>query len=164
MPEVSVIMSVYNGEPYLKDAIKSVLEQSFRDFEFLIVDDGSTDNSVKSIESFKDPRIKLIRQKNTGVAKAKNRALEIAGGKWTAIIDSDDIWYPSKLEKQLQFFEENPDFTYLGHFDMIQDIYEELEYQGFSESEIEQFSKNRYGTCLEIIEYNSHYDAFFGTR
>lgn len=121
MPEVSVIMSVYNGEPYLKDAIKSVLEQSFMDFEFLIVDDGSRDNSVKTIESFDDPRIKLIRQENTGVARAKNRALEVARGKWTAIIDSDDIWYLSKLEKQLQFLKENPDFVLAGTFSEIID-------------------------------------------
>lgn len=60
--------------------------------------------------------------------------------------------------------ENNPDFIYLGHFGMIQDIYEELNYQGFSDAEIEKFTSNRYGTCIDIIEYASHYEAFMGSR
>ena len=72
MPEISVVMSVYNGSVYLKQAVESILNQTFTDFEFIIIDDGSTDNSLSIIKSYRDSRIKILTQENTGLAKALN--------------------------------------------------------------------------------------------
>ncbi len=115
-PLVSVIMSVMNGLPYIGDTIRSVLAQSFEDFEFIIIDDGSSDNTVELIRSFEDPRIKLICQENTGVATAKNRAIAQSSGKYIAIIDADDICLKDRLAQQSTFLENNPDYVLVGGF------------------------------------------------
>ncbi len=107
---VSVIMPNYNGEKFLAETIESVLAQTYSDWELLIVDDCSTDGSVALIQGFaeKDARIRLfVQEKNSGAAAARNRALSEAQGKWIAFLDSDDIWLPEKLEKQLSFMTEN---------------------------------------------------------
>lgn len=114
-------MSVYNGALYLREALDSVLGQSFSDFEFLIVDDGSTDDSCAIVKSYDDARIQLFQQKNTGVAGAKNLALRKAQGQWIAIIDSDDIWKAEKLQKQIDFLEANPEYVTVGTFAQIID-------------------------------------------
>lgn len=113
---VSVVMSVKNGLPYIEETIQSVLNQSFTDFEFVIVDDGSTDDTVASIKQFNDPRINLIAQENTGVATAKNRAIAECNGKYIAIIDADDICLPDRLEAQYSFLQQNPDYVLVGGF------------------------------------------------
>lgn len=122
MPAVSVIMSVKNGLPYLGETIDSVLKQSFDDFEFIIVDDGSTDNTVEIIRNYADPRIRLIRQGNTGVATAKNRAIAQSSGHYIAIIDADDIWMEDKLKHQVAFLAENPEYIAVGGFADIIDF------------------------------------------
>lgn len=114
-PEISVLMSVYNGEKYLKEAIKSVLTQTFEDFEFLIINDGSTDKSEDIIESFKDSRIRLINnEKNEGLIFSLNKGLKIAMGKYIARLDCDDISLPQRLEKQYRFLEKNSEISLLG--------------------------------------------------
>lgn len=120
-PTVSVILSVYNARPYLAECIESVLRQSYDDFEFLIVDDGSTDQSWDIIQQYADTRIRAFKIQNSGVARAKNFLLEKATGKWIAIIDADDVWHPLKLEIQMKFLEKNPTYVLVGSFAQLID-------------------------------------------
>ncbi len=108
-PLLSVVMPVYNSEKYLEEAIQSILDQSYGRFEFIIVEDGSTDGSVEIIESFDDARIRLIRhEKNRGIVAALNRGIREARGEWIVRMDSDDVAMPRRLEKQLKFIEKDP--------------------------------------------------------
>ncbi|MCG8341550.1 MAG: glycosyltransferase [Chlorobiales bacterium] len=114
-PLVSVLMPVYNGEKHLSDAVKSILWQTYHNFEFLIMDDGSTDNSVSIVESYKDLRIKLHRSKsNSGIAKTLNRGIDLAQGKYIARMDCDDISHPDRLLRQVTFLEQYHDTGVLG--------------------------------------------------
>ena len=95
MPQVTVLMPVFNGEKYLAEAIESILNQTFKDFEFLIVDDGSEDRSAEIINSYKDKRIKLLRnERNLGVSRSCNKGIKLAEGKYIARMDCDDISLP----------------------------------------------------------------------
>jgi glycosyltransferase involved in cell wall biosynthesis len=102
-PVISVIIPAYNAGRFIADTLDSVIRQTFKDFEVVIVDDGSTDNTVELVKSWmeKDPRIRLIQQKNTGGPAARNTAIANARGKFIAPLDADDLWFPRKLEKQL---------------------------------------------------------------
>jgi glycosyltransferase involved in cell wall biosynthesis len=107
-PELSVIMSVYNGETYISAAIDSILSQSFRDFELIVINDGSTDITQVIIDSYSDPRIVYLQnEKNIGIAKSLNRGLSIARGRYIAIMDADDISMPERFSKQFTFLENN---------------------------------------------------------
>lgn len=109
-PLVSVITPVYNGEKYVAETIKSVLEQTYKNFELVIVDDASTDDTVRIISEFKkkDSRIRLIKlESNQGAAVARNTAIENSNGQFIAFLDSDDLWLPEKLEKQLNYMLDN---------------------------------------------------------
>lgn len=117
MPKVSVIMSVYNGKSYLPEAIESILHQTFDDFEFIIVDDGSTDGSSGIPDSYskKDSRIKIIRNnRNIGLTRSLNNALRTASGEYIARMDADDISSRDRLEKQVAFLDGNPEFVIVG--------------------------------------------------
>lgn len=116
MVSTSVIMSIYNGEQFLSDAILSVLNQTFTDFEFIIINDGSTDNSLKIAQSFsqQDRRIKLFDRKHSGLANALNFALAKCNGKYIAHIDADDVWLPEKLDLQINFLNNHPDISIIG--------------------------------------------------
>jgi glycosyltransferase involved in cell wall biosynthesis len=114
-PKISVIMSIYNGEKYLREAIESILNQTFTDFEFIIVNDGSTDNSLEIIQSYDDKRIKIINnEKNIGLTKSLNKAIKQARGEYIARQDADDISLPNRFEEQLKYFEEHPEVALLG--------------------------------------------------
>ena len=114
-PKVSVIMSVYNGEKYLREAIESILNQTFTDFEFIIVNDGSTDNSLEIIQSYNDERIRIINnEKNIGLTKSLNKALKQAKGEYIARQDADDISLPNRFEEQMGYFEEHQEVVLLG--------------------------------------------------
>ena len=116
-PKISVLMSVYNSEKYLNYSIESILSQSFKDYEFIIIDDGSTDDSLKIIESYKqkDKRIIIIHNtKNIGTTKSLNKGLLIAKGKYIARMDADDWSYPDRLQKQYEFMQNNPDIGVSG--------------------------------------------------
>ena len=105
---VSIIMPSYNTAEYISDSIKSIQSQTYKNWELIIVDDCSTDNSMEVIRSFNEPRIKLLQnEKNSGAAISRNYALREARGKWIAFLDSDDIWVPEKLEKQIRFMQKN---------------------------------------------------------
>jgi glycosyltransferase involved in cell wall biosynthesis len=108
-PKVSVLMPVYNGEKFLSEAIDSILNQTFSDFEFLIINDGSTDQTEAIIESYKDKRIQAISlTRNAGVISALNIGLARCCGIYIARMDADDIALPERLEKQVTFMEKNP--------------------------------------------------------
>ena len=116
MPKVSVIIPVYNGEKYLKEALDSVINQTLKDIEIICINDGSTDKSLKILQEYgsKDGRIKIINQNNKGTASARNRGFEIAAGEFIAVHDADDISLPHRLEKELRFLEENPNYSLTG--------------------------------------------------
>ena len=100
---ISIIMAAYNAENTIQAAINSALAQTYTDYEIIVVDDCSTDGTVSVVETYTDPRIRLLRmQSNVGVARARHEAIMQAKAEWIAILDSDDIWSPSKLEEQVQ--------------------------------------------------------------
>ncbi len=107
-PIVSVIMPVYNTAKYIEAAVQSVLDQTFGDFELLIVDDEGKDNSIDLCRDFSDPRIKIISQKNRGLAGARNTGIRNARGNFIALLDSDDIWEPKKLEMHVAHLSSRP--------------------------------------------------------
>jgi glycosyltransferase involved in cell wall biosynthesis len=114
-PLISIIMPVFNGAKFLKDAIDSILNQTYTNFEFIIVDDKSTDSSLKIIKSFSDNRIKILQNKiNSGVAFSLNKALKVAKGKYIARMDADDISYLNRIEKQVKFLDKNPNIIAVG--------------------------------------------------
>ena len=104
---VSIIMPNYNGEKYLKETIDSVVSQSYRNWELIITDDCSSDNSLEIIERYGDERIRVIASKeNCGAAVSRNKAIAAANGRWLAFLDSDDLWDKDKLSLQLKFMNE----------------------------------------------------------
>lgn len=109
-PNVSIIIPTFNRSALLGQALKSCLEQTYKDFEVLVVDDGSTDETEAVVSSFKDSRIIYLPQSNQGRSKARNRALAEAKGKYITFLDSDDLYMPEKLAVQVKALEENPDF------------------------------------------------------
>lgn len=115
---VSIIMPAFNAARFLEEAIQSVLDQTYRDWELLVIDDGSADQTAQIAEAFsrEDARIRLIKNEyNMGVAETRNRGVALAAGEWIAFLDSDDCWHPEKLEKQLAFARENgAEFVFSG--------------------------------------------------
>ncbi|MEN6324654.1 MAG: glycosyltransferase [Syntrophomonas sp.] len=115
LPLVTVLMAVYNGEAYLKESIESILNQTFVDFEFLIIDDASTDNSRMLLGKYRDFRIRVVgNSQNLRLAKSLNRGIEMARGKYIARMDADDISLPQRLEKQVAFMESHPEIGVSG--------------------------------------------------
>lgn len=118
MPKVSVILSTYNGSKFIGRAIESVLNQNFQDFELIIIDDGSTDNTFQIINQWakKDKRIIILKnEKNLGVPKSLNRGLKVAKGEYVALIDDDDEWIDKdKIKKQVEFLEQNHSYVLVG--------------------------------------------------
>lgn len=116
-PKISVIMSVYSGMPFLKEAVESILRQTYKNFEFIIVDDASTDDSWSYLKGLKDRRIKLIKnKKNLGLAASLNIALKTARGEYIARMDADDVSKPERLATQLEFLEKNRDIDMCGSY------------------------------------------------
>ena len=110
MPTVSVIIPTYNRASMLREAIQSVLDQTYSDFEIIVVDDGSTDDTRKIVNAFFDKRIRYVFQENRGRSNARNHAFALAQGKYIAFLDSDDLFLPGKLEKQVAALEKEPGF------------------------------------------------------
>lgn len=108
MPYFSVVIPLYNKEAYIEDTLKSVLSQTFQDFEVIIVDDGSTDKSLEVVSSIIDKRIKTFTQNNLGASKARNLGIDHAKGDYMALLDADDLWYPNHLEELKKLIETFP--------------------------------------------------------
>lgn len=114
-PRITVFMPMFNAEKFVSEAVDSILNQTFKDFELLIIDDGSTDRSREIIESYQDPRIRLYSNEgNQGLPYTRNRGLELARGKYLAVMDADDISTPYRLAKQLDYMEKHPETVVLA--------------------------------------------------
>ena len=115
MKTVSVVMPVYNGEKYLKEAIESILKQSYTDFEFIILNDGSTDKTEEIILSYDDPRIVYVKNENNlQIVETLNKGISLAKGKYIARMDADDISLSERLKKQVDFMDKNPEIGVCG--------------------------------------------------
>ncbi|MBN2098587.1 MAG: glycosyltransferase family 2 protein [Dehalococcoidia bacterium] len=121
-PKVSVVMPVYNGEKHLAEAVESILRQTFRDFEFIIIDDGSTDGSPDILRRYQkeDDRVRVYQQENRGCVAASNRGCQLARGEYVARMDHDDVSLPQRLAKQVSYLEAHPEIGVLGTW--IQEI------------------------------------------
>ncbi len=114
-PTVTVFIPVHNRERYIGDAIRSILTQQFQDFDILLVDDGSTDRSVEVMRSFREPRITIVcNETNLGIPRTRNRGLELARGKYLALLDSDDQARPDRLQKQVAYLDAHPECVQVG--------------------------------------------------
>lgn len=117
MPTVTCVMPAYNAEKYITEAIESILNQTYKDFEFIIIDDGSSDNTPNIIEKYAntDERIVyLANEENKGVSYTRNRGLAAAKGKYIAVMDADDIAHKERFQKQVEYMEQNEDIGVLG--------------------------------------------------
>ncbi len=133
-PKVTVLMPVFNAELYIKESVESILNQTFSDFEFLIFDDCCTDNTRTIINSYNDPRIKLIiNEKNLGLTTSLNIGLKIARGEYIARMDGDDISLPTRLEKQVEYMERFPQLGICGTW---------IETFGFEKKTVVNFTDN----------------------
>lgn len=157
--KVSIIMPNYNCAKFLGETIDSVKNQTYKNWELLIVDDCSTDNSVEIIKSYidADDRIELfVNESNCGAAASRNRAMREATGKWIAFLDSDDLWLPEKLEKQLEFMVDN---GYKFSYTPYEHIDENTELSGLKVTGPKKLTKRKmkqccYPGCLTVM-----YDA-----
>ena len=115
-PAVSVLMSVYNGQEFVREAIESILAQTFRNFEFLIIDDGSTDVTPEILSVFarRDKRVRVVSHSNRGRALSLNIGIDLSAGKYIARMDADDVALPTRFQEQVEFLEQHPDVIVLG--------------------------------------------------
>jgi glycosyltransferase involved in cell wall biosynthesis len=115
-PRVAVLMSVYNAETYLREAVESILNQTLRNFRFIIIDDGSTDSSLAILQHYEriDPRIRLVSRPNTGLVGALNEALSMADAEYVARMDADDVSRLDRFARQIAFLETNPEYVAVG--------------------------------------------------
>ncbi len=141
IPKISVIMPNYNSEKYLKEVIESILNQTFSDFEFIIIDDGSSDRSWEIIQEYakKDKRIIAIKnEKNLWVHKTRNKLFDFVKGEYIAMMDSDDICYPHRLQKQFDFLEKHNLYALCGtNFILIDEKWKEIGQKKFPETDKE---------------------------
>ena len=147
MPEITVLMPVRNGERYIKESIDSVLNQTLTDFEFLIIDDGSTDRTVEIIQGYTDKRIRLVRKEHQFIQNL-NEGLELASGSYIARMDADDIMHTERLRIQLKRMKKNPDITVCGTWAKI------FSYKG-NERNVSHLGYGiKHEPVLELLKYN----------
>src|SRR5919202_2122484 len=108
MPLISVVIPVYNGEKTIKETIESVLNQTFSDFELIVINDGSQDSTLEIVSGIQDPRLKVFSFTNAGLSASRNRGVSQATGEYISFLDADDLWTPDKLESQLKALQANP--------------------------------------------------------
>lgn len=109
MPVISVVIPAYNAEKTIRNTIESVLNQTFSDFELIVINDGSTDATLEKVQAIQDPRVRLLSQSNSGAQRSRNKGLAEATGEYIAFLDADDLWTVDKLEAQLSALKANPD-------------------------------------------------------
>src|SRR6478672_10157769 len=151
MPLISVIIPVFNGEKTIYETVQSVLNQTFKNIEVIIINDGSQDKTLKIVESIQDNRLKIFSYANAGLAASRNRGINLASGEYISFIDADDLWVPDKLEAQLKALQTNPEaviayswtdyidedgkFLYPGsHVTLSGNVYKDLLLNNFLES------------------------------
>jgi glycosyltransferase involved in cell wall biosynthesis len=147
-PAITVLMPTYNAGNYIREAIESVLAQTFTDFELLIINDGSTDQTIDVIAGFNDPRIVVISQENKGVAPALNVGLQHAHANYIARFDADDICYPHRLQLQYDFMQRHPEYQIIGsaadYVDVEGNYLFTQDPAGFSNAQIQEL---KYSVC-----------------
>lgn len=150
--KVSIVTPTYNCEKYISNTIDSILNQTFSDFEVLIVDDCSTDGTVSLIKKYNDERIKLyVNEKNCGAAYCRNFALSKAQGEFIAFLDGDDMWLPKKLETMLKFIEQNNyDFAYSDYYESTDGLIKK-HITGPKVMTHNKFLRNCYVGCLTVV-------------
>jgi glycosyltransferase involved in cell wall biosynthesis len=149
-PHVSVIVPAFNPGAYLGAAVRSVLAQSFEDWEMVVIDDGSTEDISQQVPS--DPRIHIRRQQNLGLARARNAGIHCSRGTWLAFLDADDLWLPTKLQRQIDLLEERPDVALCDtRFEMINEHGEVVGpgYQGYHKSYLDLLTGC--GICVSTV-------------
>jgi glycosyltransferase involved in cell wall biosynthesis len=158
-PKISVIMSVFNGERFLHASISSILNQTFTNFEFIIINDGSIDNSLEIIQSYAntDSRITIHNKNNSGLADSLNKGIEISTGDWIARIDADDISMPRRLELQYKYALSNPGTAFVGS-DMIK-INENGDH--IKKTNYPRNHKNLLKNLLFVKKFPPHSSAFY---
>jgi glycosyltransferase involved in cell wall biosynthesis len=114
MPQVSVVTSVYNGEAYLEECVNSILNQTFKDFEYIILNNGSTDRTPYILSRYTDPRLRIVHQENLGIVRSLNKGINLSSGNLIARLDADDYAFPQRLEKQVAFMEQYPEIDFCG--------------------------------------------------
>lgn len=120
-PKVTVFIPVYNRAAYIVEAIESILAQTYSYFELLLVDDGSTDDSLHILRSYRDPRIRVIsNDHNLGIPQTRNKGLALARGEYIALLDSDDFAYPDRLAQQVSFLDQHPQYAAIGSWVAVQ--------------------------------------------
>ena len=122
-------MCAYDAEKYLAQAVESILDQTWTDFEFIIVNDGSTDETANILASYDDPRMRVLTQANRGISRARNWALAQSRGRFVAVMDADDVSLPMRLERQVAFLETHPDVGILGTAARFIDEFEDREWE-----------------------------------
>ncbi len=156
--KISIITASYNYENFIKDTIQSILNQTYQDWELIVIDDCSTDNSVEVIKSFKDDRIKLIvNEKNLGLAATVRRGIENATGEWIAFLESDDIWEKDCLEKRVEVAKKYPDIGLI--FNSVEMFGEQKKLDRLKkviEANVKRLKKNTFPTNIfkQIIYFN----------
>ncbi len=114
MPRVSVITSVYNGEIYLRECVESILNQTFQDFEYIILNNGSTDRTSEILKKYTDPRLHVVHQENLGISRSLNKGINLSNSDMIARLDADDYSMPHMLEKQVTFMKKHPEVVLCG--------------------------------------------------
>jgi glycosyltransferase involved in cell wall biosynthesis len=154
-PVISIIMPFYNAAPFLAEAVKSILDQTFRNFEFIIINDGSTDESENIIQSFSDKRIKyILNDKNMGLVYSLNKGLETAEGSLIARMDGDDISMPDRLERQFEYLRMHPEADLVAT--QVQLINEKGQLTGFWKEDRENCSPDLIREFLVVNNCIAH--------
>jgi glycosyltransferase involved in cell wall biosynthesis len=141
-PRVTVLMSVYNGEQYLAEAVNSLLDQTFTDFEFVVIDDGSTDGTRDMLRCYTDPRIRVFEQSNIGLTRSLNRGISLARGQYIARMDHDDLSMPDRLARQVSFLDAYPEVGIVGTACRIRDEIKGLEWEPPVHTSDEELRRN----------------------
>jgi glycosyltransferase involved in cell wall biosynthesis len=169
LPVISCIVPVYNGERYLAETLNSIVGQTYRPLEIIVVDDGSTDGSARIAEAF-GPRVQYCWQENAGEAAARNGGLGMAQTEFVAFLDADDLWRPEKLARQIAQFQEKPEidlcFTSFENFWIPELAAEEQRYRGIclisTAVRLEYF--DRFGSPLDFRQVRQFYRRRFSQR
>jgi len=154
---ITVVMPAYNAEKYIAEAIESILNQTFQDFEFIIVNDGSTDNTLKIIQQYapQDRRIRIVQIDHVGTGAAKNAGVEVAKSDWIAMMDADDISLPQRLEKQVQAAQKYPDVVVWGvkgyNINCAGNIISKRTFDNGPNTEEEFYTMQRQGKCVSVL-------------
>ena len=148
MPQISVIIPAYNAERTIRETIESVQQQTFLDFELIVINDGSKDRTVELVQSIKDDRLKIFSYENGGVCVARNRGIDHANGEFLAFLDADDLWTPDKLELQAAALKQHPEAGVAYSWTYFMDVDEQGEASSLLPSPPYAFTGNVYKRLL----------------